>query len=130
VHVLEWLDNGTLNSPDARIYKNSGHDAPQGRFLREIKRKYKGVWRGLHYSFVIDWDDEPDYCYYVLFEYDAWPAQKRVASFNPPLGGTQVLSMEYRSTHTFWDSRSLFRLNATAGSPYSSNSAEYTMVSP
>jgi len=98
--ALNYTEEDALNDGD-------------GWRIKEIKRKdvgktltvnwvYAGNWPDKFYNFDNGTSYHTDYLYYVVFEYDPWPAGMRTASIQDAGLSSIPINSSYRSTDTFY----------------------------
>ncbi len=109
VNAIRWFDDFNQSSPSARYY---GEAAPKGDRVANVSRKdaKKENVQNINFVFITGWNTDPsymslEYAYYVIFEYDPWPAGKHDVNFGN-------LTYQYRSYEGYYDSNILHRNSA------------------
>lgn len=100
VNAIRFFDNFSQSHASALFYAQS---PPNGVRVQDVSRKAcKKQWlQHPHFDFISGWNtDSPytslEYAYYVIFEYDPWPAGTNDVDF----GNIQY---EYRSYESYYD---------------------------
>ena len=85
-------------------------DDPSGKRIVKLKRKYKNKTRT--YNFLVKNDNNPnDFIYYIIFEYDSFPAPHKIAQHYVGNNGS-IAYLNYRSWNSKYDNRVLTQQQA------------------
>lgn len=100
-----------LDNPQAGIYYECGEQMTSstncqdysGRTVAELKRSYEDDDRTYNWKIESSSDLNQEIIYYVIFEYDGFPAGETEEIFPLPLNGAST-SFKYRSWNSIYDS--------------------------
>lgn len=110
VHFIAALTNYNLALIKEKHY--GGGDFQGGKifdFSREAVKK--GNWKGVNFLIQEDWESiypDHEFIFYVVFEYDPWPVDKRNAVFSLADGSTYTV--KYRSSDSSYDQYDTHRI--------------------
>lgn len=111
VNVIRWFDNISQTSTGARFYSDGAADGDRvANVSRKSAKKSTTQWN-LNFDFITGWNTDAtytnlEYAYYVIFEYDPWPAGTSDAVFS------SSFSYEYRSYEGYYDKNIIHRNSA------------------